>query len=172
MHRCKVFFPIPIPLFMNALSNTYWINSFLSGETLFHQYFIRKMLLRKIIRLIWIVLTFLSHKTNFTPTKKPPKHAINKCRMTLTFKHFTQNTPIQFKMAISDFNLNEYRYIVNIICVYKNSRTIGPTSWEWMIEELYRSWTNPAFTPLTLKVVWTQLFTPWTDYESSIINTC
>lgn len=39
-------------------------------------------------------------------------------------------------MAISDFNLNEYRYIVNIICVYKNSRTIGPTSWEWMIEEL------------------------------------
>lgn len=136
MHRCKVFFPIPIPLFMNALSITYWINSFLSGETLFHQYFIRKMLLRKIIRLIWIVLTFLSHKTNFTPTKKPPKHAINKCRMTLTFKHFTQNTPIQFKMAISDFNLNEYRYIVNIICVYKNSRTIGPTSWEWMIEEL------------------------------------
>lgn len=135
MHRCKVFFPIPIPLFMNALSITYWINSFLSGETLFHQYFIRKMLLRKIIRLIWIVLTFLSHKTNFTPTKKPPKHAINKCRMTLTFKHFTQNTPIQFKMAISDFNLNEYRYIVNIICVYKNSRTIGPTSWEWMIEE-------------------------------------
>lgn len=121
---------------MNALSITYWINSFLSGETLFHQYFIRKMLLRKIIRLIWIVLTFLSHKTNFTPTKKTPKHAINKCRMTLTFKHFTQNTPIQFKMAISDFNLNEYRYIVNIICVYKNSRTIGPTSWEWMIEEL------------------------------------
>lgn len=48
--------------------------------------------------------------------------------MTLTFKHFTQNTPIQFKMAISDFNFNEYRYIVNIICVYKNSRTIGPTS--------------------------------------------
>lgn len=136
MHRCKGFFPIRIPLFMNALSITYWINSFLSGETLFHQYFIRKMLLRKIIRLIWIVLTFLSHKTNFTPTKKPPKHAINKCRMTLTFKHFTQNTPIQFKMAISDFNLNEYRYIVNIICVYKNSRTIGPTSWEWMIEEL------------------------------------
>lgn len=106
------------------------------------------------------------------PQKNPPKHAINKCRMTLTFKHFTQNTPIQFKMAISDFNLNEYRYIVNIICVYKNSRTIGPTSWEWMIEELYRSWTNPAFTPLTLKVLWTQLFPPWTDYESSIINTC
>lgn len=115
---------------------------------------------------------FYHMKPTSLPQKKPPKHAINKCRMTLTFKHFTQNTPIQFKMAISDFNLNEYRYIVNIICVYKNSRTIGPTSWEWMIEELYRSWTNPAFTPLTLKVLWTQLFPPWTDYESSIINTC
>lgn len=115
---------------------------------------------------------FYHMKPTSLPQKNPPKHAINKCRMTLTFKHFRQNTPIQFKMAISDFNLNEYRYIVNIICVYKNSRTIGPTSWEWMIEELYRSWTNPAFTPLTLKVLWTQLFPPWTDYESSIINTC
>lgn len=115
---------------------------------------------------------FYHMKPTSLPQKTLPKHAINKCRMTLTFKHFRQNTPIQFKMAISDFNLNEYQYIVNIICVYKNSRTIGPTSWEWMIEELYRSWTNPAFTPLTLKVLWTQLFPPWTDYESSIINTC
>lgn len=136
MHRCKFFFPflflcswmrclLHIGLILFSLEKRYFINISLG-----------KCSSEKSLDWFGLYWHFYHIKPISLPQKNPPKHAINKCRMTLTFKHFTQNTSIQFKMAISDFNLNEYRYIVNIICVYKNSRTIGPTSWEWMIEEL------------------------------------